>query len=85
MKNKIIGQWRLEAAERDFLLVSLSDTETIDGKVSCRFCDYYLGEISWIRKRNNNYFVRQQQFRDLPDIKEMCALKCKQLKFSYRS
>lgn len=25
-----------------------------------------------------------QLFRDRPDVKEMCALKCKQLKFSYR-
>ncbi|CAF2749366.1 unnamed protein product [Rotaria sp. Silwood2] len=126
MKNEIIGQWRLEAAKRAYLLANLSDPETIDGKVSCRSCDYYLGELSWIRKRNNNYFVQQQQFierieierypteqiikeiqlngkircgnkqcreelgglqlfRDRPDVKEMCALKCKQLKFSYRN
>jgi hypothetical protein len=39
-----------------------------DGKVSCRSCDYYLGELSWIRKRNNCYFVREQKFIDRVEI-----------------
>jgi hypothetical protein len=115
----------------------------INGKISCRSCDYYLGELSWIRQRQNNYFVPQrqlnpqieierypvpniykeiqvngiddrlscrisvcffpvsgtvrcgnkqcrenlggvQQYSDRPDLREICALKCKQLKFSFK-
>jgi len=40
----------------------------IDGKVSCRSCDYYLGELSWIRKRINCHFVREQKFIDRVEI-----------------
>ena len=102
-----------------------ANSEKIEGKISCRSCDYYLGEISWLRKRNTSYFVRLQKFvdrveverypeskmyheiqsngkvrcgdqrcrkelggaqfyTDRPDVKEMCALQCKQLKFSYQ-
>jgi hypothetical protein len=38
------------------------------GKISCRTCDYYLGELSWIRKRNDCYFIRQKQFIDRAEI-----------------
>jgi len=36
--------------------------------ISCRACDYYLGEISWMRKRNNNYFVPQQRLNERTEI-----------------
>ncbi|CAF3126189.1 unnamed protein product [Rotaria sp. Silwood2] len=125
-ENRIINTWRAEAETKQIIQSSLQDPETIDGKVSCRSCDYYLGELSWIRKRNNNYFVRQQQlterieierypeaqifkeiqvhgkvrcgnrkcrediggvqqYTDRPDIKEICALACKKLKFSSKN
>ena len=42
--------------------------DTIDGKVSCRSCDYYLGELSWIRKRTQCYFIRHQKFLERVDI-----------------
>jgi hypothetical protein len=47
---------------------ALKDPEAIDGKVSCRSCDYYLGELSWVRRRDNCYFVRQQQFIENVEI-----------------
>ncbi|CAF1662446.1 unnamed protein product [Rotaria magnacalcarata] len=123
--SRIIDQWRAEADWKKIVQSKLQDSEGIDGKVSCRTCDYYLGEISWIRKRNSNYFVRQQQlaehveielyssaqmykeiqvngkvrcgnrkcrediggvqqYTDRPDIKEICALACKKLKFTLK-
>ncbi|CAF1418770.1 unnamed protein product [Rotaria magnacalcarata] len=125
VQSRIIDQWRAEADWKKIVQSKLQDSEGIDGKVSCRTCDYYLGEISWIRKRNSNYFVRQQQlaehveielyssaqmykeiqvngkvrcgnrkcrediggvqqYTDRPDIKEICALACKKLKFTLK-
>ncbi|CAF1266590.1 unnamed protein product [Adineta steineri] len=121
-QNSIIGQWQAEAELRELIRANLTDPNTINGKVSCRCCDYYLGELSWLRQRNNNYFIPERQlveqveierylqpeiykeiqvngvvrcgnkqcrqdlggaqnFIDRPDIKEICVLKCKQLKF----
>ncbi|CAF1158018.1 unnamed protein product, partial [Rotaria magnacalcarata] len=125
IQNTIINQWRQQEEIQQIMQSCREDPETMDGKVSCRSCDYYLGELSWIRKRNNNYFISQQQlverveverysnaqifkeiqvngkvrcgnkkcrediggvqqFTDRPDIKEICALACKKLKFSIK-
>lgn len=75
IKNNIISAWREEAANRDYRFAHLSKSETINGKVSCRSCDYYLGEISWIRKRNQNYFVRHQQFMERIEIERFSVEK----------
>ncbi|CAF3385232.1 unnamed protein product [Rotaria socialis] len=125
VQNRIIDEWRAAADLKKRIQSTLQDSEDIDGKVSCRACDYYLGEISWIRKRNNSYFVQQQQlaehveielyssakmykeiqvngkvrcgnrkcrediggvqqYTDRPDIREICALACKKLKFTLK-
>jgi hypothetical protein len=45
----------------------------VSGKVRCgnKKCREELGGV--------------QQYTDRPDVKEMCALKCKQLKFSFKN
>ncbi|CAF3817351.1 unnamed protein product [Rotaria sp. Silwood1] len=126
VQNIIIDRWRVETELKQLMQSNLKDPQTTDGKVSCRSCDYYLGQLSWIRKRNSNYFIQQQQlierveiewfseaqkfkeiqvngkvrcgnrqcrediggaqqFTDRPDIKEICALACKKLKFSFKN
>ncbi len=54
---------------------NLQDPMTIDWKVSCRSCDYYLGEVSWIRKRNSNYFIPQQQLTERIEIERFPVAK----------
>jgi hypothetical protein len=54
--------------KQELIRANLTDPTSVDGKVSCRACDFYLGEISWIRKRINCHFVRQQQFIDRVEI-----------------
>ncbi|CAF4989429.1 unnamed protein product, partial [Rotaria sp. Silwood1] len=93
VQNRIINQWRVEAELQRIIQSNLADPQTIDGKVSCRSCDHYLGQLSWLRKRRKvrcgNRKCREdiggaQQFTDRPDILEICALTCKKLKFSFK-
>ncbi|CAF4303453.1 unnamed protein product, partial [Rotaria sordida] len=68
VQDGIINQWRVEAELKQIIESNLVDSQTIDGKVSCRSCDHYLGQLSWIRKRNNSYFIRQQQLTERIEI-----------------
>ncbi|CAF1443158.1 unnamed protein product [Rotaria sordida] len=68
VQNGIINQWRAEAELKQIIESNLADSQSIDGKVSCRSCDHYLGQLSWMRKRNNSYFIRQQQLTERIEI-----------------
>lgn len=123
VQNRIIAEWQSAAKLEELRRANLKDPSKINGKISCRSCDYYLGELAWIRKKQHSFFVPQrqlnpqievelfpmpniyreiqvngkvrcgnkqcredlggvQQLADRPDLKEICVLKCKQLKFS---
>ncbi|CAF1072119.1 unnamed protein product [Adineta ricciae] len=125
VQNIVIQEWQDQAKNAEFLRNSLIDSTAMDGKVSCRSCNSYLGNISWLRKLGMNHFIPErqlvtqveierfekpeihkeiqvtgkvicgnqqcredlggtQQISNRTDLKEMCTLKCKQLKFSYK-
>ncbi|CAF1210620.1 unnamed protein product, partial [Didymodactylos carnosus] len=60
--NELIHIWENEILAEHTLLSAQRENENVKGIICCKKCNYELGEIAWLKRRNTAYFITNENF-----------------------